>query len=83
MACRRSSRSPRCGAGRPAGEDAVGANTELAARLRELHDLPEDTLGYQYVEFYRRNGVEMPGDDANQPAVFVSHEMCCVIAWSA
>ena len=66
--------------GRPAGEEAVGANTELSARLRQFHDLPEDTLGYQYVEFYRRNGIELPGDDANQPAVFVAHDMCHVIA---
>jgi hypothetical protein len=66
--------------GWPAGDDAVGANTELAARLRELHELPEDTLGYQYVEFYRRNGIELPGEDANQPAVFVAHDMCHVIA---
>jgi hypothetical protein len=66
--------------GWPAGDDAVGANTELAARLRELHDLPEDTLGHQYVEFYRRNGIELPGEDPNQPAVFVSHDMCHVIA---
>ena len=68
------------GAAAAAGDDAVGANTELAARLRQFHDLPEDTLGYQYVEFYRRNGIELPGDDANQPAVFVSHDMCHVIA---
>jgi hypothetical protein len=66
--------------GWPAGDDAVGANTELAQRLRELHELPEDTLGYQYVEFYRRNGIELPGEDPNQPAVFVSHDMCHVIA---
>jgi Coenzyme Q (ubiquinone) biosynthesis protein Coq4 len=66
--------------GRPAGSEAETANAELLARLRELHDLPEDTLGYQYVEFYRRNGIELPGEDPNQPAVFVSHDMCHVIA---
>ena len=52
---------------------------ELAARLRALHDLPVGTLGYEYVEFYRRNGLRLPGDDPHMPAVFVSHDMCHVI----
>jgi hypothetical protein len=66
--------------GWPSGDDAGDANAELAARLQGFHDLPEDTLGYHYVEFYRRNGIELPGADPNQPAVFVSHDMCHVIA---
>jgi ubiquinone biosynthesis protein Coq4 len=53
---------------------------ELAARLRQLHELPEGTLGYEYIEFYRRNNLTLPGDDPNLPAVFVSHDMCHVIA---
>jgi len=53
---------------------------ELAARLRALHDLPVGTLGYEYVEFYQRNGITLPGDDPNMPAVFVAHDMCHVIA---
>lgn len=52
---------------------------ELAARLRSLHDLPEGTLGWAYVEFYRRNGITLPGDDPAMPAVFVAHDMCHVI----
>lgn len=52
---------------------------ELAARLRALHDLPEGTLGWEYVEFYRRNGLTLPGDDPHTPAVFVGHDMCHVI----
>lgn len=52
----------------------------LAGRLRSLHDLPEKTLGWEYVEFYRRNGIDLPGDDPSMPAVFVSHDMCHVIA---
>lgn len=52
---------------------------ELAVRLRGLHDLPVGTLGYEYVEFYRRNGLDLPGDDIYMPAVFVSHDMCHVI----
>jgi hypothetical protein len=53
---------------------------ELADRLRALHNLPAGTLGYEYVEFYRRNGLTLPGDDPSMPAVFVSHDMCHVIA---
>jgi hypothetical protein len=52
---------------------------ELGDRLRALHDLPEHTLGWEYVEFYRRNGLELPGDDPNMPALFVAHDMCHVI----
>ena len=52
---------------------------ELGDRLRALHDLPEHTLGCEYVEFYRRNGLELPGDDPNMPALFVAHDMCHVI----
>lgn len=52
---------------------------ELGARLRALHHLPVGTLGYEYVEFYRRNGIDLPGDDPAMPAVFVSHDMCHVI----
>jgi hypothetical protein len=52
---------------------------ELAERLRALHDLPEHTLGWEYVEFYRRNGLKLPGDDPNMPALFVAHDMCHVI----
>jgi ubiquinone biosynthesis protein Coq4 len=62
----------------PATLDAP--DPELGARLGALHDLPEGTLGYEYVEFYRRNGLTLPGDDPNMPAMFVAHDMCHVIA---
>jgi hypothetical protein len=52
---------------------------ELAARLQAMHDLPAGTLGSEYVEFYRRNGLTLPGDDPYMPAVFVAHDMCHVI----
>lgn len=51
----------------------------LAARLLKLHDLPEDTLGYQYIEFYRRHGFILPGDDVHLPAHYVNHDMNHVI----
>jgi hypothetical protein len=60
-------------------EDLPPADPELAARLRTLHDLPAGTLGYEYIEHYRRNGLTLPGDDPNSPAVFVGHDMCHVI----
>ncbi len=53
---------------------------ELADRLRALHDLPEGTLGWEYVEFYRRQGLSLPGDDTFIPAFFVAHDMNHVIA---
>ncbi len=56
------------------------ADVGLVERLRALHDLPQGTLGYEYVEFYRRNGIVLPGEDPAMPAVFVAHDMCHVIA---
>ena len=51
----------------------------LADRLKALRDLPEDTLGHQYLEFYRRNNIELPGDDIHVPAHYVNHDMNHVI----
>jgi hypothetical protein len=52
---------------------------ELARRLELLHDLPTDTLGYWYIEFYRRNHLVLPGADTHLPAHYVSHDMNHVI----
>ncbi len=52
---------------------------ELARRLRLLDDLPEDTLGHAYMEFYRRNNLTLPGDDVHLPAHYVNHDMNHVI----
>lgn len=51
----------------------------LATRLEALHDLPEGTLGWAYIEFYRRNGITVPGADTHTPAHYVSHDMNHVI----
>jgi len=51
----------------------------LAAKLRKLRELPEESLGYQYLEFYRRNNIELPGDDIHVPAHYVNHDMNHVI----
>ena len=52
----------------------------LARRLEALHDLPEDTLGHAYIEFYRRNNITVPGADVHTPAHYVSHDMNHVIS---
>jgi hypothetical protein len=52
---------------------------ELAQQLQLLHDLPPDTLGYAYIEFYRRNHLVVPGADTHTPAHYVSHDMNHVI----
>lgn len=51
----------------------------LSDRLRALADAGPDTLGRAYVEFYERNGFDLPGLAPHMPAVFVSHDMCHVI----
>ncbi|MEX2100279.1 MAG: Coq4 family protein [Acidimicrobiia bacterium] len=53
---------------------------DLAQRLAALHDLPEGTLGHAYIEFYRRNGITVPGKDVHTPAHYVSHDMNHVIS---
>ena len=60
-------------------ERLTAPDPEIAARLRALHDLPAGTLGYEYIEFYRRNNLAVPGEDDNAPAFFVAHDMCHVI----
>jgi hypothetical protein len=60
-------------------DEGDAPDPELAARLKAMHDLPEGSLGWEYVEFYRRNGLTLPGDDPNSPALFVGHDMCHVI----
>ena len=51
----------------------------LSKRLQDLHNLGEGTLGYEYIEFYRRNNIELPGDDVHVPAHYVNHDMNHVI----
>jgi hypothetical protein len=53
---------------------------DLAQRLEALHDLPKGTLGWHYIEFYRRNDITVPGKDTHTPAHYVSHDMNHVIS---
>ena len=52
---------------------------QLAARLRALHDLPEDTLGWAFLDYYDRHGFGLPGEDLHLPAHYVNHDMNHVI----
>lgn len=52
----------------------------LVARLEALHELPEGSLGWTFVEFYRRAGVAMPGTDGSAlDPLYVAHDMIHVI----
>jgi hypothetical protein len=51
----------------------------LAAQLRALADLPDGSLGREYLAFYERNGFALPGDDVHLPAHYVNHDMNHVI----
>ena len=53
---------------------------ELVDRLVALHNLPAGTLGWEYIEFYRRQDLQLPGQDLYIPAFFVAHDMNHVIA---
>src|SRR3954469_24649283 len=60
--------------------DLDAPDVQLGEHLRAMHDLPDGTLGWAYIEFYRRHGFTLPGDDPSMPAVMVAHDMCHVIA---
>ncbi|MEN9506411.1 MAG: hypothetical protein RI958_2337 [Actinomycetota bacterium] len=54
---------------------------ELAALLEALDDLPAGTLGHGLIEFYRRSGLPIPGQEASaMNHFFVAHDMTHVIA---
>ena len=55
-------------------------NRALAARLRALQDLPVGTLGHEFVAYYDRNGIPLPGEDPDMPAVYIAHDMNHVIS---
>lgn len=66
---------------RAMADRAPAPDPALVARLEALHDLPEDTLGWSYVEFYRRAGITMPGIDGSAlDPMYVAHDMIHVIS---
>ena len=53
---------------------------ELVARLEGLHDLPTGSLGWTFVEFYRRNGIALPGSEGSAlDPLYVAHDMIHVL----
>ena len=54
----------------------------LMARIDEFHGLGEDSLGRAYLDFYRRNSIDVPGSTSGSlmQAVSVAHDMNHVIA---
>ena len=54
--------------------------TERARQVVVLAQDESRTLGHAYIEFYRRNQINVPGADTHTPAHYVSHDMNHVIA---
>ena len=61
-------------------EELEEPDPQLALGMLALHDLPEGSLGWEFVEFYRRNGLELPGVSVQTPAFFFAHDMNHIIA---
>jgi hypothetical protein len=53
---------------------------ELWAEVERFDELPVGSVGWAFVEFYRRNGFTLPSRDSPAPAYYVSHDMNHVIA---
>ena len=54
---------------------------ELVARIEALGDLPEGSLGWALIDFYRRNHLETPGTRATKVNhLYIDHDMIHVIA---
>lgn len=53
----------------------------LVARLEAFHDLAEGSLGWAFVEFYRRHGIALPGASGSAlDPLYVAHDFIHVIA---
>ena len=59
-----------------------GPDAELSSRIEELRHLHQGSLGREYIAFYERNGIVLPGTESSGPlqAVAISHDMNHVIA---
>jgi ubiquinone biosynthesis protein Coq4 len=51
----------------------------LAARYRAWEKLPTDTLGYQLVAFYNKQGFSVPGERGGFPETGLYHDFCHVL----
>jgi hypothetical protein len=62
-------------------EHEPAPDPELVARLEKLHDHPEGSLGWTFVEFYRRGGLPLPGSAGSAlDPLYVAHDMFHVIS---
>ncbi|MFM8303046.1 MAG: hypothetical protein ACKOA9_01920 [Actinomycetota bacterium] len=53
----------------------------LVARIQALHDLPEGSLGWTFVEFYRRSKIALPGTEGSAlDPLYFAHDMIHVIS---
>jgi hypothetical protein len=61
-------------------EHAPAPDPELVKRLEALHDLPDGSLGWTFIEFHRRNGLPLPGSEGSAlDPLYVAHDMTHVI----
>lgn len=60
--------------GRPPADDS------LWQQLQALQEMPRQSLGREFHEFYERNGLTLPGPTTPQPGYYVAHDMNHVIA---
>jgi len=61
-------------------EHEPAPDPELVARLEALHDLPKGSLGWTFVEFYRKAGIALPGSEGSAlDPLYVAHDMIHVI----
>jgi len=51
----------------------------LWAQIDRFDDLPAGTLGWGFLEFYRRNGLRQTSRDTPAPSYYVAHDMNHVI----
>ncbi len=54
-------------------------NPELSARYRALRELPDGTLGREYVRFIEDSGFAFPGELGHGPEIIAQHDMAHVL----
>lgn len=54
-------------------------NAELTARYRALRELPDGTLGREYVRFIEDSGFAFPGELGHGPEIIAQHDMAHVL----
>lgn len=59
---------------------AIGENTELVARFRALEQLPEDTLGHQFIRHCQEEGLKFPGEKGGFPLGALYHDFSHLLA---